>query len=41
MLKRSVEISLRINADEVRTTAGSGTPLLYILRNDLRLNGLR
>lgn len=39
MLKRAVEITLGVNGRDVLITAEPQTPLLYILRNDLALNG--
>lgn len=39
MLNNSVEIDFTINGAETRVTAEPETPLLYILRNDLCLNG--
>jgi nicotinate dehydrogenase subunit A len=39
MLNRTVGISLRVNGAEMRIAAEPDTPLLYILRNDLQLNG--
>lgn len=39
MLSRTVEISLRVNGAETQIAAEPDTPLLYILRNDLQLNG--
>ena len=33
--------TLRVNAGEYRVSAGANTPLLYILRNDLKLKGTR
>jgi nicotinate dehydrogenase subunit A len=39
MLNTPREMSLRINGAETRITAEPDTPLLYILRNDLQLNG--
>ena len=39
MLNRPVEIGLRVNGAETRIFAEPDTPLLYILRNDLQLNG--
>lgn len=39
MLKGAVDIDLTINGAATRITAEPETPLLYILRNDLCLNG--
>lgn len=39
MLSGTVDIDLTINGAETRITAEPETPLLYILRNDLCLNG--
>jgi len=38
MLNGSIEIDLTINGADARITGEPETPLLYILRNDLRLN---
>ena len=34
-------INLRVNGQTRRTTAKPDTPLLYVLRNDLALNGAK
>ena len=39
MLNGAIEINLTINGADARITAEPETPLLYILRNDLCLNG--
>ena len=39
MLNSPVEITLRVNGRDAHVTAEPQTPLLYILRNDLALNG--
>lgn len=39
MLNGTIDITLRINGADTRITAEPETPLLYILRNDLQLNG--
>jgi nicotinate dehydrogenase subunit A len=39
VLNNPVEITLRVNGRDARVTAEPQTPLLYILRNDLALNG--
>ncbi|KQT55212.1 MULTISPECIES: (2Fe-2S)-binding protein [unclassified Aureimonas] len=39
MLKRAAEIEIRVNGRSETVTADPATPLLYILRNDLALNG--
>jgi nicotinate dehydrogenase subunit A len=39
MLNSPVEITLRVNGRDARVTVEPQTPLLYILRNDLALNG--
>ena len=39
MLKGAAEFTIRVNGGEARVTAAPLTPLLYVLRNDLGLNG--
>ena len=39
MLKGPIEITIHVNGREERVTADPQTPLLFILRNDLCLNG--
>jgi nicotinate dehydrogenase subunit A len=34
-------VTLNVNGTDYRVTADSSTPLLYVLRNDLRLNGAK
>jgi nicotinate dehydrogenase subunit A len=39
LLRRPIGITIRVNGRDERVTADPQTPLLYILRNDLCLNG--
>lgn len=39
MVRRSTEVALRVNGRDETVVAEGDTPLLYLLRNDLALNG--